>query len=296
VNIPQNTPADPNATPAAPEQSAAERLAALPPGSPERAAAASELYNERNNPAGTPTPEGVPSKFVNAETGEVDVKALIASYTELEKKLGQGKPAEQPPAAGTPPAGEQPPAAKLEIPEGADPVSHVVTQAGLDPNALAAKVTKDGKLDDADYAAIEKLGIPRALIDQHVALVKNAVEAQASKNATEAVQMFGGADKMQAAIAWASQNKPAAEIERLNTKLAGPEWRDAVALISAEFAASSKEPTLARPGAAGAGSTVGYRSVAERTKDMQDPRYGKDPAFRELVRQRMAVSRYDLDR
>lgn len=283
----------PSETPTA-QPTAAEALNALPPGSPERAAAAAALYNERNNPEGTVLPEGVPAKFVNPDTGEVDVKALAASYAELERKLGQPKPAEQPNAGETPPAGDQP--LKLEIPEGVDPVSHVVTQAGLDANALAAKVTKDGKLDDADYAAIEKLGIPRALIDQHVALVKQAADTTASANEAKAVSMFGGQQQAQQALEWASKNLPPDEVTRLNAKLAGPEWQDAVEVIAAKWRSASREPTLARPGASGSQTVAGYRSVAERTRDMQDPRYAKDPAFRDQVRQKMQVATYDLDR
>lgn len=289
-------------TPAAPTPTASEALSALPPGSPERAAAAAALYNERNNPPGTVLPEGVPAKFVNATTGEVDVQALLASYTELEKKLGQpaAKPADPAdpaaPAAAAKPADPAAPL-KLEIPEGVDPVSHVVTQAGLDANALAAKVTKDGKLDDADYAAIEKLGIPRALIDQHVALVKANVEAAQAANMTTAMGMFGGEQQTRDALDWAAANLPAEEAARLNAKLAGAEWADAVEVIKAKWTAArgTPEPTLVR-GGPGGGGVVGYRSIAERSRDMNDPRYQKDPAFREQVRQKMQVSRYDLDR
>jgi len=60
-------------------------------------AEATELVNPDGPPGGgsewsndqkAEKPEGIPNKFWNEEKGEVDSVSLLASYTELEKKMG----------------------------------------------------------------------------------------------------------------------------------------------------------------------------------------------------------------
>ena len=291
------------------ETSATAAAAALPPGSPERAAAMADLYTGRHNPGSAlagARPENVPEKFWDPDKGTVRQDALLSAYLAMEAKQGAAKtevPAGTDPNADTPPADGAVP--KLEIPEGKDPVEHVVTAAGLNVEALSAKIVTDGKLDDADIAAIEKLGIPRALIDAHVTAVSKAAQTAVAENDASAATALGGADRMAKVLEWAGANLPDAEKARLNGMLKSAGWRDAVDVLNSRYSAAhpasaatiaaSREPNL-RQGNNSPPTVAGYRSVSERTADMNNPKYRTDPAFRAQVRARMAVSTYDLDR
>jgi hypothetical protein len=310
------TPTTPAA--AAPQPGTSAYVNSLPQGSPERAQAAAELYagrQQQGSALAPERPEGVPEKFWDAENGHVNTALLLSSYKALETRMSQGaqggNPAATPPAQPATPApgtaaapGTQTPpttptgaAAAISIPEGADPVVSVVTQAGLNPDALNAKIAAKGDIDEADYAAVEKLGIPRALVQSHVAAIKQLVSTTVQQNNAQVHTLFGNEQNTQAALAWAAQNMPKPEVERLNGMLKGPDFMLAAEVLHARFTkAMPAEPNLRPGGGDNTPTTSGYRSVAERTADMQKPEYRTDPRFREAVRQRMAVSTYDLDR
>lgn len=280
----------------------ADDVNALPVGSPERAELAARLYRGEGNPApdtaAAPAagarPDNVPEKFWDAEKGALNTDALLESYKALESKQGGPKVDETP-------APKDPAAPKLEIPEGAtdsEAVDAVVTKAGLDPIKLGEKIARQGKLDDADYVAIEALGVPRALIDAHVNVTAKLAEMTQASNVQTAYEMVGGQDKATAIMEWAAKALPEADINSFNAKLAGTEWKDAITVLEARYLKAnppSGEPNLT-PGGSGGGSTVaGYKSTAERSADMNDPRYRTDPAFRANVTARMRVSRYEHD-
>ena len=303
VNLAGNPVVDTGAPPGT-----AAYLATLTKGTPEYEAAAAELYNGRHNPASPlspETPEGVPEKFFDKESGQVNVAALLASYKALEAKLGAPAPAndQTAPAAGAEPtAAPTDPAAapKLEIPAGSvDPVADLVTAAGLNVDALGAKIMKTGKLDDTDYAAIEKLGIPRPLIDQHVNAMKQLGEITQAENTRQAVAMFGNEAAMDATLKWAAATYTEAEQARLNAKLNSADWRDAVKVLRSDYMAANpgaSEPTLRTGGGGNNQVEQGYRAKQDWVRDMQRPEYKKDAAFRAKVAARHAVSTWDLDR
>jgi hypothetical protein len=289
-----------------------ETPAAPRPGSPEydEAMAAKFRASKEPDPAPAdpaaaalaepdPALAGVPPKFV--KDGVVDVAALLASYAALEKRLGSGgapAPAASP-AASTPAPGA-PLAVPADQPAGADPAAAegaaraTVQNAGLDWNVLAGKATKGEAFTDAEYAALEASGMPRAVADTVAqSLAKTAADERAA-----AITYAGGEGTANALLAWAATNLTPAERETYNSLLASPNWR--VAIDSLKARAATALPTLMEPklqaGGNEAGKPVGFRSRAEMTAAMSDPRYRKDPAFREQVASRMRFATWDLDR
>ena len=221
-------------------------------------------------------PEGVPEKFLNKD-GSVNVEALAKSYTELEKSKSQGDT--KPPASD----------AKLEIkPEEA---SKIVTEAGLDYQALSTKIAEKGQLDDGDYEALKGMGIPRELVDEHIALQKGRAEAARA----ESVEYIGGEEATTELLQWAAKSLSPDEVSAYNDMLAGPQWKAAVDTLKVlkGQSTSSKEPNMVRPSQSSTGgASTGYQDKSEMQVDMGNPLYHdptpKGAAFRKQVQAKMA--------
>lgn len=274
------------------EQEAQEQPQAPAPGSPEYDAAMAAKYRESKGdvaaaqaesapavekPADKPTkPEWVPEKFWDAEKGAVKAEEMAKSYSELEKKSSQPKTEEKP-------KGE----------ESEEAAKDAVEEAGLDWDTIKAKGIKDGKLEDADYKRLEEdAGIPRELVDEYIELI----QYRAQKNTEEAHELVGGKESMDNLLGWAAKSLAAEEITDFNDKLRGKNWRGAVNQLRFLYAEAHKsnEPKLQSGGNAPT-TAAGYASRAEMKRDMSNPQYQTDPAFRALVAKRLQVSRFEAD-
>ncbi len=264
--------------------------AELTPGSPEYNAAMAAKYRGEETPTDAPArPEHIPEKFWDATTGQVRTDDLLKSYTELERKLSGGKPAA--------PADEQTPAqtSPIALPPGSEePVADTVRAAGLDPDVLVQKIGTQGDLDEADYAALQKAGVPRSLAEQYVRMGVSAASANRELTTIQAIAYAGGEAEADKLMQWAGTALPEDEKVRLNAKLASPDWKDAIDVLKAKRAAA--DPTAREPVSMIAGnptgSPTGYSSRAQMVADMSDPRYDKDPAFRRAVAQKLRHSNF----
>jgi hypothetical protein len=103
----------------------------------------------------------------------------------------------------------------------------------------------------------------------------------------------GGEEAYTKMVQWASQNLSDAEKRAFNEVLETGDLAKVQlaveALHSRYMKANPSAPNLLS-GQPPTSSVAGYASRAEMIRDMQDPRYEKDPAFRKLVEQRVAVS------
>jgi len=189
--------------------------------------------------------------------------------------------------------------ADLDIPEDADAFTAseiVVRRAGLDPEVAAQKILTQGDLDPEDYdALVNGLGLPKALVKTHVKMMREAYQAQAERNAAEAIKYVGGEAQMTALMTWASGALTEAEKAEYNARLRGPDWRLALDALRGRFYAASgraNTPTAPRPplvqsGSAAPATVVGFRSLAEQTAAIRDPRYRTDEAYRAEVIERI---------
>lgn len=278
------TTINPGAAPAAPTAPAAP--AEPKPGSDEYNAAMAAKYRatqevpadeteEADAPADGAADSGVPDKFKN-EDGSINAEALLASYRELEAKLGsKADPAK---------AGQTP---QIETPAEDKGAEQAAQDAGLNFDTLKTKFAETGKLDDTDYAALEKSGVPRAVVDEYLGLVKDRQD----RATQDAYGHVGGEQAMNDLLAWAGANLSKDEIVQYNAMLASPGYKAALDTLMAKKAAATKtagEPKLIA-GSAGATTTTGYTDRSEMIRDMSDPRYTKDPLFRKEVERKMAL-------
>jgi hypothetical protein len=222
-------------------------------------------------PAADSRPEHIPEKFWDAEKGAVRVDDLLKSYGELEK--AHSAPTDTPADHGA--------------------AQEAVKNAGLDWDTIVGKVTSTSGLEDSDFAALEQVGIPKAIVDNYLALARNESLRQMAH------RHVGGEAKMAELLEWGAANLSASEITHYNAMLGTRDgWKPALDVISAKMAAASKtagEPTL-QGGTGGRADAAGYNSRAAMMKDMGSPQYQTDPTFRAQVAQKVAVSRFESDR
>jgi hypothetical protein len=220
--------------------------------------------------------------------GKFDSPAdLEKAYLELQTKLGGGDKGK-----GTEPP--KPNANDPKIPDQADvdAAKGAVEKAGLNFDELSGEYAKDGKLTDASYEKLEKGGIPRAMVDAFINGQIALANQQAAALTSAAHEAAGGAEKYGQVVEWAKDNLSKEDIQAFNKVIETGDHAQvklAVAGLNASFVkAGGAEPSNIKPGSNGGPSQ--YGSVAEVMKDMGDPRYQSDPAFRAAVEQKVARS------
>jgi len=215
-------------------------------------------------------PENIPEKFWDAEKGEVNVDAMAKSYAELEKSRSKGEPNE---------AGEQ------------EAAKEAVEPAGLDMSALQAEYDTNGELTEDSLKALSEVGITKEMVDQFIA----GAEAQATAMQAELLEGVGGDIKVyDEMIAWAGESLSDKEVDDFNKVLESGNVaaiKAAVTNLHGKYTdANGNEPGRQLSGKGGDGGTSVYESTADLMKDMQNPEYAKNPAFRAKVEAKLERS------
>lgn len=229
-------------------------------------------------PAQAPTnerPAWLPENFKSPEDLANSYKTLQAEYTKL--KQGAAPAAEQKPA-------EAPKANDLTIDQKAE---QVVQNAGLDVEKLSEEFFSEGKLKDESYAALEKAGIPKAVVDDFIRLK----QGEADTIRSEVINIAGGQEGFQQMIQWAAQNYADAPAYNAAMNSGDPsQMRMAMTALKAAYvSANGQDPSLVMGGAGAAGGDV-YMNDLEMVADMQKPEYRNDPAFKRKVQEKVARS------
>ena len=224
-------------------------------------------------------PEGLPEKFNSVED-------LAKSYAELEKKLGeqsQTKEAIDPISKTTEKTQAPKSDSKLEIAEKA------VADAGLDMSSLQKEYSEKGELNAKSYEALEKLGITKQYVDNYIA----GQEALANQQANEIKSTVGGDEVYQEMVDWASKNMTEGEKQAYNKAVNSGDMdtvKLAVSALKSQFErANGVEPQLVE-GKAQPSQEQGFESWAQVTEAMADPRYAKDIAYQNEVKNKLANS------
>ena len=232
----------------------------------------------------TQSVQGLPEKFKSVED-------LAKSYSELEKKLGEQTPKQEEvdPVSATKLKGEEPKVEETKQENTLEIAEDAVENAGLNFDTLAQEYAEKGQLGDESYKALEQSGIPKAYVDQFIAGQKAIGEQQTNNVKT----MVGGEDAYNEMASWASKNMSEGEKKAYNAAVNSADM-DTVKLavdgLQAKYqAANGIEPKLMQ-GKATPVSEQGFDSWAEVTAAMADPRYSKDPAYQEAVKQKLANS------
>lgn len=218
-----------------------------------------QLAQQLDQPEETPQPdrpEWLPEKFSSAED-------MAAAYQALESKLGN-------PEATPEPEGEQP-----------ESVSAI--------NAATDEFMESGQLSDETFAALEKSGLPKQLVESYIA----GQQAIADTQANEVFGAVGGQEGYQAMAEWATENLDEGSLDAFNQIVeTGTVEQAKVAaqgLYSQFRAASGGAPQLVQGQTSGQ-AVVPFTSSAMVSQAMSDPRYKQDPSYQAEVHRRLSVS------
>jgi plasmid maintenance system antidote protein VapI len=217
-------------------------------------------------------PEWLPEKFKSPED-------MAKAYGELETKLGQSEPKQE----------EVKETKKDDL--SIDNAEKAVENAGLSMDTLQQEYNESGQLNDKSYEALAKVGIPKDYVD---AFIKGQ-EAIATQTANTLKQEVGGDEAYKNMMTWASENLNEAEINAYNRTVNGKDieaTKLAIAGLNAKYKnAEGIEPSLARGDRPSTSNATGYRSWAEVTAAMSDPRYSKDVAYQADVQAKLKNSK-----
>lgn len=218
-------------------------------------------------------PDWLPEKFKSPED-------MAQAYSALESKLGKGEQTDTS-------RKEETDALEEEVNQNASEVSDLLDSKGLDFDVFQEEYLETGELSQDAYDALAEAGLPRSLVDTWV----QGQDALAGQMTSEIHELAGGADQYQELVQWASNNLPPAEVDAYNAtmdRMDTNEVRFAVQGLYARYR-SEAEPSLVQ-GGTGAVSGGKFNSNAELTEAMRNPRYEKDPAYRQDVANKLARS------
>ena len=220
----------------------------------------------------TERPEWLPEKFESAE-------AMAKAYGELESKMG-----------GNAPEGEQAESSDDEYEEGeVTPESTGISVEAMEE--FSNEFFESGDLSTESLERIEKeFNIPQDIAKAYVEGQKALVEQTRNSIYNE----VGGKDNYEAMLDWARDSLPEAEIAAYDAAIVSNDMNTAKMVakgLHAQFTeAGGKAPALARGSASAIGGGEGYQSWQQVSADMRNPKYRNDPAYRDQVAQRLAVS------
>lgn len=213
-------------------------------------------------------PDWLPEGFDSIEDFVNDYKSLKAGTTSDEEED----------SADTPDTEDE-----TESEEETEADEQVEQAEGIDFESLTSEYLEGGGLSDESYEKLEALGLPREVVDVHIA----GIEAQAELTRIRAAEAVGGEDNLQAVLTWAGQALPEKEIDRINALVAASDfdgYLTAIQGVKARYEANngSLDAPAVMGGTAATSADI-YESQEEMKADMRDPRYARDEAFRARV-------------
>ena len=210
-------------------------------------------------------PEWLPEKFATPAD-------MAKAYAELEKTLSKGSPEDTQGTAD-------------------EAAENAVEEAGLDMAALSAEYAEKGELAPESLEALKKVGITPDMVEAYIA----GQSAQSEALRASLLEPVGSEEAYNEIIGWAADNLSEAEISAFNGVLEGGDVnaaKMAIENLNTKYVkANGAEPARQLSGkASSSGSSGVYESTADLMKDMGNPEYAKNPAFRAKVEAKLSRS------
>ena len=165
-----------------------------------------------------------------------------------------------------------------------------------DPEAFAAlseEFDETGDVSEESRSRLAETGIPREFIDEYIEGQKIMAETAIK----DVYQSVGGEDNYNNMLNWATNNLSDQEIDVFNDLVAGSpqEVQMAVSGLYARYSQQAPtqptQPLMQGEPSSDLASGSTFQSRAQITEAMSDPRYKKDPAYRNEVYRRLQNSK-----
>jgi len=242
-------------------------------GSPQQSSTPAAAPGAAQAPAAGDRPSWLPEKFKTPE-------ALVESYKALEKKLG-----------GDPAQAAQQPSGDLTL---APPPKPTVTSSQLLDEAYGEFTKAEGNvISDATYARLAAAGLDRATVDRSIA----GTQALVTSQRTEVHTAVGGSEHYAAVQSWANNGGVTpAEMTAYNNIMRSGDL-NAMKIAAAGLAARHAQANGIEgvrvggvPAVKVAAGPQPFKSTAEQSAAINDPRYRNDPAYRKEIEARIMVT------
>ena len=211
---------------------------------------------------------------------------LVKAYNELQSKLGQN----------TPEGEEESPEDPVEATE-EEPVVEEVSEAATIVSRASEIYATNGELTPESIEELSKLDskdLIQAYVTQY-AKNQEAVKAQTVTAQAEAdiLGSVGGKEAYGEIVSWAANNLPADEVASYNEvtnsgNVAAIKF--AVEALANRYKTAEGYEAPLVTGKRGTPKETGYRSHAELSRAIADPRYHSDPAYRNDVEAKLSRS------
>ena len=217
-------------------------------------------------------PEGGPDKVWNGEKGEIDSTSLLASYAELERKLGSPESVETAPP-------------QLDVPSESDSFDLGKYEQEYQDN--------ESTLKEDTYAELKsKFGLDKTEVNKYIAYR----QADSAAFNQEIFAMAGGEKAYQGLMSWAGSNLSKEEIAQTNDMLETAD-KDQVRVGVMKLSNKHRETVGAEPIRSLGGNTSEqgsgvkpFASLQEAVEARKDKRFDNDPAYRQQWEQRVGAS------
>jgi hypothetical protein len=150
--------------------------------------------------------------------------------------------------------------------------------------------SENGELSDKTFEALEQAGLPRHFVEAYI----NGQQAMSVQQSAAIQESIGGQGNYEAMAEWASENLADSELDAFNSIVETSNVDQAKVavkgLYSQFLAAGGKGPSLVQGSTTGEAGAKPFGSAAQLTEAMRDKRYETDPAYREQIEKRLAVS------
>ena len=225
--------------------------------------------------ASNENPELIGGKFKSQDE-------LLKAYEELQKKMSSGEKEEESSDEET----ESEPSTEEEVEE--------VTDAESALTRASEAYAKDGKLDEASIEELSKMD-SKELIQAYVQYYsKNqAAQQQQAVDSKSIYDSVGGEEAYTEMIGWASTNLSSEEIASYNEVTNSGNTaaiKFAVEALSNRYKAAEGSEAPLVTGRKAAPAKDRFRSHAELSRAISDPRYQSDPAYRQDVEAKLSRS------
>lgn len=188
----------------------------------------------------------------------------------------------------------------IETPTTEQPAVEQPTEEVTLPSEEPAEELIAGKFKTQDdllnaYKELEKkLGAPQEETKPEPVVDEEYEQWKAQKAQDELLKDVGGVDTYNTALQWAAENWSESQISEYNTALESA--NPAAAKLLAKSLIDGMNSGTTTPTSYHAGPTgvppvnTGYETKSDMMKDMGDPRYKSDPAYRNKVAQKVAAT------
>ena len=217
-------------------------------------------------------PGWLPEKFQSPE-------AMAEAYQQLEQRLSQGQ--------------EETISADASLND-LQATAQSVTSESLEK--YTSEYMEKGELSSNSYEDLASQGIDRSAVDSYISGQRALVEQNLQQVYTE----VGGQQEYTSLMEWATRNLQQADIDTFNESVQATNANGTLNMQRAMFAikglkaqrdgSEGRQPSLLQGGTTPGDTGNTFRSTAQVVAAMQDPRYEVDPAFRQDVQDRLAVS------